>query len=192
VLAADGLAWFERLGVVASVVTLLGFLGTFVGLYLAWQQAKAASEAAANAETAAQAAESAVLGAQQAISVNQLRVLVPLLSKLADDLDHSLELDEVQYTKRHLDAWRTQASHVKGLILDDFTQAPAEEIASMLLLSIVLARKASEELLRRAARAGVVEGPELALLDVCDEVRAVIQEVCDRLALWVGEQSLTV
>jgi hypothetical protein len=27
---------------------------------------------------------------------------------------------------------------------------------------------------------------------VCDEVRAVIQEVCDRLALWVGEQSLTV
>jgi hypothetical protein len=158
------LTWVEWLSVATVPLTIIGF-------YITLRQL-------AKTKSAAEAATKAVGTTQRQLAANQLLVLVPQLKWLATELDVAIQSEDASLTRRHLDSWRWQASHINGLLTqsDSISRRRAREVQD----SIALATTASTTLLEKKE----------PVLDSCKQAREAIGKVCNELSTWIGQQSL--
>jgi hypothetical protein len=160
------LRWFEWLGVAGLPLALWG-------LRLTWVQAKRATNAAVEAKNA-------VKRTQLQLQANQLLVLIPQLRFISTELDSAIQDNDRALARRQLENWRSQASHVRGVLSGADPQQQA--ILSSLQSSIGLASSAGSTLLEsnKAVRA------------VAMNARTSIGNTCDALNVWVGQRSTQV
>lgn len=154
--------WVDWLSAVGVPLTLYG-------LWLAWRQAR-------NASNYARAARDAVSHTEQHLRANQLLVLIPQLRWIAAELDASIEADNARLAKRHLDNWRWQASNIHGLL--DMDEALERPLLQALQESVGLAHSAGGNLLNLSGD---------PVLKRCSRARLSIGRVCDQLNVWVGQ-----
>ena len=131
--------WYASLSLV-DWLTVVGFPLTLAGLYMTWKQARDATDAA-------KAARRAVQRAQQQIRSNQLMVLIPQLTWIANEVDWAIERENFDVVRRFLNSWRQHAGSVHGILM---AQAPSEsEILQVLMTSIGMAAVADRLLFRQ-------------------------------------------
>jgi hypothetical protein len=104
-------------------------------------------------------------------------ILIPQLKWLASELDIAIKNEDADLTRRHLDNWRGQAAHVRGLLLAD-TSAGKKQLRDV-QESVALAFTATTSLL---------EGKR-PVLEACKQARESIGSVCNELSIWVAQQS---
>jgi hypothetical protein len=123
----------------------------------------------------------AVRQTQAQIRANQLLVIVPQLRWISTELDAALESDNASLARRQLDVWRSQAGHVHGILSN--VDSNESDLLQALNESVGLAAAAGTALLQNQ------HGPALRR---CSKARAAIGVACDRLTVWVGENSTRV
>jgi hypothetical protein len=161
--------WYASLGWVYWL-TVGGFPLTLAGLYVTWHQAREAS-------SAANAARRAVQRTQQQIRANQLMVLVPQLTWIANEVDWAIERENFDVVRRFLNSWRHHAGNVHGILM---AQAPNEsEILKVLMQSIGLA----------AVTDGLLFQQEKSTRKDCMRAREAIRSAIDQLNPWLGKNS---
>jgi hypothetical protein len=157
------LRWYEWVGVA-------GLPLAFWGLWLTWMQAKRATNAAVQTGAAVQRT-------QLQLQANQLLVLIPQLRLISTELDWAIQDNDRSLTKRQLDNWRWQASHVRGILSS--ADPEQRKILASLQTSIGLAASAGSSLL----------ASNKAVNLVAINARTAISGTCDALSMWAGHRS---
>ena len=145
----------------AAWVAVVGLPVALVGIYLAWRQAKSASDTA-------RATQAAVRGAQQQIRANQLMVYVPQLRWISTELDGAIATDDQKLALRQLDNWIWNIGFIRGLLAG----APEQEnLLTRIQDSVALASEAMNSLLKG----------NKSVYSVCTNTRAAISSASDML-----------
>jgi hypothetical protein len=169
VASASHTAWYASLSWL-DWLTVVGFALTLVGLYMAWHQAREATNAA-------NAARRAVQRTQEQIRTKQLMVLVPQLTWIANEVDWAIERENFDVVRRFLTSWRNHAGNVHGILM---AQAPNEsEILMALMASISMAKIAD----------GILFKNEKSTRKDCMKAREAIISAIDQLNPWLGRNS---
>lgn len=151
-------------------LTVIGFPLALAGLYLTWHQAREASNAA-------NAARGAVLRTQQQIRSNQLMVLIPQLTWIANEVDWAIERENFDVVRRFLNSWRQHAGNVHGILM---AQAPDEnDILKVLMSSIGMAAVTDRLLFQQ----------EKSTRKDCMRAREAIRSAIDQLTPWLGKSA---
>jgi hypothetical protein len=153
----------------AAWVAVAGFPPALIGIFLAWRQAKSASDTA-------KATQAAMRNAQQQIRANQLMVFVPQLRWISAELDTAITTDDTKLALRQLDNWIWNIGFIRGLLAGTKGQ---ERMLTRIQDSVALASEATNLLL---------EGNK-TVLSVCISARAAIGTASDMLNTWIGEHS---
>lgn len=162
-------SWYSSIGWL-DWLTIAGFVLTLAGLYLTWRQAR-------DATGAANAASRAVQRTQKQIRSNQLMVLIPQLTWIANEVDWAIERENFDVVRRFLNSWRQHAGNVHGILM---AQAPNEsEILKMLRHSIGMAAVAD----------GVLFKKDKSTRRDCTEAREAIRSSIDLLNPWLGRNA---
>lgn len=156
-------------------MSVVGFILTLTGIYLAWNQARRAA-------SAAEAARNAVQRTQRQLRANQLLVLVPQLRWISTELDASIMANDRDLACRNLNNWRWQAEHIHGILsVNDPTE---KRLLKKLQDSVGLAFAATGALLD-------VKDLGRPVMEDCRKAREAIGVVCNELSRWVGQASMT-
>lgn len=173
-LGASWVDWAQVVGVFIAIIAL-GFT---------WAQARAAKNGAVTAQTeaaaariAAQAASDAIDRAQRALRANQRLVLIPQLRFIASEMDNAVVSNDRNLARRHLENWRWQAGHIKGLLIEEGV-GNSKKLMRSIQDSIALATTASGALLTDDG--GTV-------LDACSRARESIHFACNEMTSFVGQ-----
>lgn len=161
------LSWDQSLGVLGTVLTL-------VGLGLAWWQAK-------KARGAAEAARYAVQQTQQQIVAKQLQLLLYQLRWVVGEIDRAIQAEQPDLAKTFLDNWRVQASQIHGMLSG--TRIAEVELQQALTQSVTLAKIASQNLMSSS------KDP---LVRRCSRAQAAIGTAADLVLMWAGENATQV
>jgi hypothetical protein len=163
-------AWYASLSF-TDWLTVCGFPLTLVGLYVTWHQAREAS-------SAANAARRAVQRTRDQIRANQLMVLVPQLTWIANEVDWAIEGENFDVVRRFLNSWRQHAGNVHGILE---AQAPNEDsILKALMASISMAAITDDVLFKQDNKSTRKD---------CMRARQAIRSAIDELHPWLGKNS---
>ena len=153
----------------AAWVAVAGFPPALIGIFLAWRQAKSASDTA-------KATQAAMRNAQQQIRANQLMIFVPQLRQISTELGTAITTDDTKLALRQLENWIWNVGYIRGLLAGAKVQ---ETMLTRIQDSVALASEATKSLL---------EGNK-TVFSACISARTAIGTASDMLNTWIGEHS---